>query len=160
MEKNRYTLFNAFKDLFKLSGNSKKQYIIGTIFMVLYVITAMLYTTYNSKLIANSEITANMKRITEVLDDKKIKKELFGQKTCVIENGNINFNNVFFEYSANNENKEEKLALLKFTYEQILATQAEQVNGKKNNLDKLSNLEKMFSKNLNLLDSNKKLNVI
>lgn len=128
--------------------------------MVLYVITAMLYTTYNSKLIANSEITANMKRITEVLDDKKIKKELFGQKTCVIENGNINFNNVFFEYSANNENKEEKLALLKFTYEQILATQAEQVNGKKNNLDKLSNLEKMFSKNLNLLDSNKKLNVI
>lgn len=53
MEKNRYTLFNAFKDLFKLSGNSKKQYIIGTIFMVLYVITAMLYTTYNSKLIAN-----------------------------------------------------------------------------------------------------------
>lgn len=138
----------------------KKQYIIGTIFMVLYVITAMLYTTYNSKLIANSEITANMKRITEVLDDKKIKIELFGQKTCVIENGNINFNNVFFEYSANNENKEEKLALLKFTYEQILATQAEQVNGKKNNLDKLSNLEKMFSKNLNLLDSNKKLNVI
>ena len=128
--------------------------------MVLYVITAMLYTTYNSKLIANSEITANMKRITEVLDDKKIKKELFGQKTCVIENGNINFNNVFFEYSANNENKEEKLALLKFTQEQILATQAEQVNGKKNNLDKLSNLEKMFSKNLNLLDSNKKLNVI
>ena len=89
-----------------------------------------------------------------------IKKELFGQKTCVIENGNINFNNVFFEYSANNENKEEKLALLKFTQEQILATQDEQVNGKKNNLDKLSNLEKMFSKNLNLLDSNKKLNVI
>ena len=29
MEKNRYTLFNAFKDLFKLSGNSKKQYILS-----------------------------------------------------------------------------------------------------------------------------------
>ena len=61
---------------------------------------------------------------------------------------------------SSNENKEEKLALLKFTYEQILATQAEQVNGKKNNLDNLSNLGKMFSKNLNSLDSNKKLNVI
>lgn len=61
---------------------------------------------------------------------------------------------------SSNENKEEKLALLKFTYEQILATQAEQVNGKKDNLDNLSNLGKMFSKNLNSLDSNKKLNVI
>lgn len=61
---------------------------------------------------------------------------------------------------SSNENKEEKLALLKFTYEQILATQAEQVNGKKKNLDNLSNLGKMFSKNLNSLDSNKKLNVI
>lgn len=31
---------------------------------------------------------------------------------------------------AENEMKEEKLALLKYTYEQILSSQAEQVNGK------------------------------
>ena len=52
--------------------------------MVLYVITAMLYTTYNSKLIANSEITANMKRITEVLDDKKIKKNYLVKKHVLL----------------------------------------------------------------------------
>lgn len=52
-EDKKYTFFKALGDLFKLSGNSKKQYIIGTVFMILYVITAMLYTTYNSKLIAN-----------------------------------------------------------------------------------------------------------
>ena len=34
---------------------------------------------------------------------------------------------------AENEMKEEKLALLKYTYEQILSSQAEQVNGKSNN---------------------------
>ena len=33
---------------------------------------------------------------------------------------------------AENEMKEEKLALLKYTYEQILSSQAEQVNGKSN----------------------------
>lgn len=53
MKEKKYTFFNAFRDLFKLSGNTKKQYIIGTIFMVIYVITAMLYTTFNSQLVAN-----------------------------------------------------------------------------------------------------------
>ena len=37
MKEKKYTIFNAFRDLFKLSGNTKKQYIIGTIFMVIYV---------------------------------------------------------------------------------------------------------------------------
>ena len=53
MKEKKYTFFNEFRDLFKLSGNTKKQYIIGTIFMVIYVITAMLYTTFNSQLVAN-----------------------------------------------------------------------------------------------------------
>ena len=53
MKEKKYTFFNAFRDLFTLSGNTKKQYIIGTIFMVIYVITAMLYTTFNSQLVAN-----------------------------------------------------------------------------------------------------------
>jgi len=49
----KYAFFNAFKDLFKYSKENKKQYIIGTIFMVIFVITSMIFTTMYSKLIAN-----------------------------------------------------------------------------------------------------------
>lgn len=49
----KYGFFNAFKDLFKYSKENKKQYIIGTIFMVIFVITSMIFTTMYSKLIAN-----------------------------------------------------------------------------------------------------------
>lgn len=49
----KYGFFNAFKDLFKYSKENKKQYIIGSIFMVIFVITSMIYTTMYSKLIAN-----------------------------------------------------------------------------------------------------------
>ena len=44
---------------------------------------------------------------------------------------------------SENEIKEEKLALLKYTYEQILSSQVEQVNGKSNNIDNISNIGKM-----------------
>ena len=100
--------------------------IIGDVIIFLYIIfqikigildveTAMIIITYMTTVIDDvfyriiehdlgiSEITANMKRIKKVLDDKKIKKESFGKKSYVIENGNINFNNVSFEYSANKE---------------------------------------------------------
>lgn len=49
----RYGFFNAFKDLFKYSKENKKQYIIGLIFMSIFVITSMIFTTMYSKLIAN-----------------------------------------------------------------------------------------------------------
>ncbi len=51
--KKDYGFFDAFKDLFKYAGNNKKQYIIGTIFMVAFVVTSMIYTTQNSNLIAS-----------------------------------------------------------------------------------------------------------
>lgn len=53
--------------------------------------------------------------------------------------------------------------MLKYTYEQILATQAEQVNGKCNNTtDGLSSLSKKMLKNSNIIDiipENKNSNV-
>lgn len=49
----KYGFFNAFKDLFKYSKENKKQYIIGLIFMIIFVITSMIFTTMYSKLVAN-----------------------------------------------------------------------------------------------------------
>lgn len=47
------------------------------------------------------------------------------------------------------ELKQEKTALLKYTYEQILASQAEQVDSKSNNIGNLSSLGKILIKDLN-----------
>ena len=47
------------------------------------------------------------------------------------------------------ELKQEKTALLKYTYEQILASQAEQVDSKSNNISNLSSLGKILTKDLN-----------
>lgn len=49
----KYGFFKALKDLFKYSKENKNKYIIGTIFMIIFVITSMIYTTMNSKLIAS-----------------------------------------------------------------------------------------------------------
>lgn len=49
----KYGFFSAFKDLFKYSKENKKQYIFGTIFMIFFVITSMIYTTKYSNLIAS-----------------------------------------------------------------------------------------------------------
>ena len=51
--KKQYGFFKAFRDLFKYSKENKKQYILGTIFMIFFVITSMIYTTKNSNLIAS-----------------------------------------------------------------------------------------------------------
>ena len=48
---------------------------------------------------------------------------------------------------SEDEQKQEKIALLKYTYEQVLATQAEQVQSKSNNIDKLSQIGKLLLKN-------------
>lgn len=49
----KYGFFSALKDLFKYSNENKKKYLVGTIFMLIFVITSMIYTTFNSNLIAN-----------------------------------------------------------------------------------------------------------
>lgn len=49
----KYGFFKAVKDLFRYSKENKNRYILGTIFMIIFVITSMIYTTMNSKLIAN-----------------------------------------------------------------------------------------------------------
>ena len=41
---------------------------------------------------------------------------------------------------------QEKLALLKYTYEQVLATQAEQVQSKSNNIDNIPEIGKLIIK--------------
>lgn len=64
--------------------------------------------------------------------------------------------------SSNNE-RQEKLAKVKYTYEQVLATQAEQVNSKSNSTENISNLGKNILKDTNVIDiipKDRKLNVI
>ena len=51
--KEKYGFFKAFKDLFRYSKENRKTYIFGTVFMIIFVITSMAYTTMYSKLIAN-----------------------------------------------------------------------------------------------------------
>lgn len=64
---------------------------------------------------------------------------------------------------ATDDTRQEKIALIKYTYEQVLATQAEQVNGKSDNRDNLPNLGKNLVKNNNIIDiipKERKFNVI
>ena len=64
---------------------------------------------------------------------------------------------------ATDDTRQEKIALIKYTYEQVLATQAEQVNGKSNNRDNLPSLGKNLVKNNNVIDiipKERKFNVI
>lgn len=48
---------------------------------------------------------------------------------------------------ATDEQNQEKISMLKYTYEQVLASQAEQVDTKANNIDNLSSLGKLLSNN-------------
>lgn len=61
---------------------------------------------------------------------------------------------------TSDEMKQEKIALLKYTYEQVLASQAEQVQSKSNNIDNLPSLGKILAKDFGSKDSNNKLKVI
>lgn len=65
-QEEKYGFFSAFKDLLKYSKENRKSYIIGTIFMVIFVITAMIYTTMNSKLIANI-MSLNFEKATKLV---------------------------------------------------------------------------------------------
>jgi hypothetical protein len=48
---------------------------------------------------------------------------------------------------ATDEQKQEEISMLKYTYEQVLASQAEQVDTKAKNIDNLSSLGKLLSNN-------------
>ena len=54
--------------------------------------------------------------------------------------------------SISNKEKDKKLMMLKFTYEQVLATQAEQVNGKANNIDNISDFGKLLLKDTEMIN--------
>ena len=64
---------------------------------------------------------------------------------------------------TSNDERQEKLAMLKYTYEQVLATQAEQVYGKSTNSANNSELVKKVRENSNIIDiipAEKKFNII
>lgn len=56
---------------------------------------------------------------------------------------------------STDEQKQEKISMLKYTYEQVLASQAEQVETKANNLDNLSSFGKLLGKDFCNINKNK-----
>ena len=79
--------------------------------------------------------------------------ELFGYNLEFMLNGS----------DSSEELRQEKMALVRYTYEQILSTQAEQVNGKSNNIENLSNLGKKLLKGgkiVDILPQDRKFNIV
>lgn len=76
--------------------------------------------------------------------------ELYGYNLDYMLNGN----------RITNEQRQEKISMLKYTYEQILASQAEQVNTKADNLDNLSSLGKLLSEDFGNTKANNILKAI
>lgn len=76
--------------------------------------------------------------------------ELYGYNLDYMLNGN----------GITNEQRQEKISMLKYTYEQILASQAEQVNTKADNLDNLSSLGKLLSEDFGNSKANNILKAI
>ena len=62
--------------------------------------------------------------------------------------------------NTSDEEKQEKIAMLKYTYEQILASQAEQVQSKNNNHDNLNSFGKLLSEGFIDAKSNTNLKAI
>lgn len=91
---------------------------------------------------------------------------LNGQVDLILRSLELYSYNLEFMLNSNessNDERQEKLAMLKYTYEQVLATQAEQVYGKANNSSNNSPLVQNVHKNSNVIDiipNEKKFNVI
>lgn len=91
---------------------------------------------------------------------------LNGQVDLILRSLELYSYNLEFMLNSNdtsNDERQEKLAMLKYTYEQVLATQAEQVYGKSNNSADNSELVKKVRKNSNIIDiipTEKKFNII
>lgn len=58
---------------------------------------------------------------------------------------------------SDDEQKQEKMALLRYTYEQVLASQAEQVNSKANNIDYIPTIGKKLINNDNCSENVERL---
>ena len=61
---------------------------------------------------------------------------------------------------SSDDMKQEKIAMLKYTYETVLSTQAEQVNGKSDNADKVPDFCRLLLKDIKNKESERKLRVI
>lgn len=91
---------------------------------------------------------------------------LNGQVEIILRSLELYGHNLEYMLDSNettDETRQEKIALLKYTYEQILATQAEQVNGKSDNIDNLPVLGKKLIKDgkiLDILPNERKFNVV
>lgn len=92
-------------------------YIIGNIKIGKFSIeTAMLIITYMTNVIDDvfhriiehdfgiSEFTANMNRITEILENHELEEEKFGNKNYENVKGKVEFKNVTFQYETSKEN--------------------------------------------------------
>lgn len=61
--------------------------------------------------------------------------------------------------NVKNEEREEKIALLKFTYEQIQASQSEQTGAKEDKIDNTSSILEMLNKDINSMNFENKANL-
>lgn len=101
---------------------------------------------------ANSKATFDLKRVQPVTLSL-----LNGQVDIILRALELYGYNLEFMLNTNgesitNKEKDKKLMMLKFTYEQVLATQAEQVNGKANNMDNVSDFGKLLLKDTEMIN--------
>ena len=61
--------------------------------------------------------------------------------------------------NVKNEEREEKIALLKFTYEQIQVSQSEQTGSKEDKIDNTSSILEMLNKDINSINFENKANL-
>ena len=100
--------------------------------------------------LSNSKATFDLKRVQPVTLSL-----LNGQVDIILralEGYNLEFMLNTNGESITNKEKDKKLMMLKFTYEQVLATQAEQVNGKANNIDNISDFGKLLLKDTEMIN--------
>ena len=121
--------------------------ILGTIMFVMIQKTLVLY--YKQKLLEKT-----MADYEKKFDKNKIHSVelnlLDGQVELILralELYGYNLEYMLNSNDATDEQKQEKISMLKYTYEQVLASQAEQVDTKANNIDNLSSLGKLLSNN-------------
>lgn len=101
---------------------------------------------------ANSKATFDLKKVQPVTLSL-----LNGQVDIILRALELYWYNLEFMFNTNgesitNKEKDKKLMMLKFTYEQVLATQAEQVNGKANNMDNISDFGKLLLKDTEMIN--------
>ncbi len=61
---------------------------------------------------------------------------------------------------STDEQKQEKILMLKYTYEQVLASQVEQIENKANNLDNLNSFGKLLGKEFGNINKDNNLKAI